>query len=116
MSTSPQNSTTDAAPAGVPSKAPAGIDPRGPRFGAALTAILLLAVIVLAPSAAAYVIAGIVVAGFLGMFVCGGPVYVAGVTTSAINLSLIMALSPLVVLLFALALWLVPKYWPLTIP
>ena len=69
MSTSPQNSTTDAAPAGVPSKAPAGIDPRGPRFGAALTAILLLAVIVLAPSPAAYVIAGIVVAGFaLGAF------------------------------------------------
>ena len=28
---------------------------------------------------------GIVSAGFLGMFVCGGPVYVAGVTTSAIN-------------------------------
>ena len=27
---------------------------------------------------------GIVVAGFLGMFVCGGPVYVAGVTTSAV--------------------------------
>ncbi len=69
MSTSPQNSTTDSAPAGVPSKAPAGIDRRGPRFGAALTAILLLAVIVLAPSAAAYVIAGIVVAGFaLGAF------------------------------------------------
>ena len=44
---------------------------------------------------------GIVVAGFLGMFICGGPVYVAGVTTSAINLSLIMALSPLVVLLFS---------------
>ena len=35
------------------------------------------------------------------MFVCGGPVYVAGVTTSAINLSLIMALAPLVVLLFS---------------
>ncbi len=35
------------------------------------------------------------------MFVCGGPVYIAGVTTSAINLSLIMALSPLVVLLFS---------------
>src|SRR6185312_7985591 len=33
---------------------------------------------------------GIFVAGFLGMFVCGGPVYIAGVTTSAINLSLIM--------------------------
>ena len=44
---------------------------------------------------------GIVAAGFLGMFVCGGPVYVAGVTTSAINLALIMALAPLVVLLFA---------------
>ena len=44
---------------------------------------------------------GIVLAGFLGMFVCGGPVYIAGVTTSAINLSLIMALAPLVVLLFS---------------
>jgi drug/metabolite transporter (DMT)-like permease len=44
---------------------------------------------------------GIVVAGFLGMFICGGPVYVAGVTTSAINLALIMALAPLVVLLFS---------------
>ena len=44
---------------------------------------------------------GIVVAGFLGMFICGGPVYLAGVTTSAINIALIMALSPLVVLLFS---------------
>jgi drug/metabolite transporter (DMT)-like permease len=44
---------------------------------------------------------GIAAAGFLGMFICGGPVYVAGVTTSAINLALIMALSPLVVLLFS---------------
>jgi drug/metabolite transporter (DMT)-like permease len=44
---------------------------------------------------------GIMAAGFLGMFICGGPVYVAGVTTSAINLALIMALSPLVVLLFS---------------
>src|SRR6266850_591594 len=44
---------------------------------------------------------GIVAAGFLGMFVCGGPVYVAGVTTSAINLALIMSLAPLVVLLFS---------------
>jgi drug/metabolite transporter (DMT)-like permease len=47
---------------------------------------------------------GIAAAGFLGMFVCGGPVYVAGVTTSAINLSLIMALSPLVVLLLSFAM------------
>jgi drug/metabolite transporter (DMT)-like permease len=44
---------------------------------------------------------GIVAAGFLGMFVCGGPVYLAGVTTSAINLALIMALAPLAVLLFS---------------
>lgn len=44
---------------------------------------------------------GMAVAGFLGMFVCGGPVYVAGVTTSAINLSLIMSMAPLVVLLFS---------------
>ncbi|WOH66111.1 DMT family transporter [Bradyrhizobium sp. BWA-3-5] len=44
---------------------------------------------------------GIVVAGFLGMFICGGPVYLAGVTTSAINLALIMALAPLAVLLFS---------------
>ena len=44
---------------------------------------------------------GIVAAGFLGMFICGGPVYVAGVTTSAINLALIMALAPLVVLLIS---------------
>src|SRR6195952_1191414 len=26
---------------------------------------------------------GIALAGFLGMFICGGPVYVAGITTSA---------------------------------
>ncbi|NOJ46396.1 DMT family transporter [Bradyrhizobium archetypum] len=44
---------------------------------------------------------GIVAAGFLGMFICGGPVYLAGVTTSAINLALIMALAPLAVLLFS---------------
>jgi drug/metabolite transporter (DMT)-like permease len=44
---------------------------------------------------------GIAAAGFLGMFICGGPVYVAGVTTSAINIALIMALSPLVVLLLS---------------
>jgi drug/metabolite transporter (DMT)-like permease len=45
--------------------------------------------------------AGIAVAGFLGMFICGAPVYIAGVTTSAINIALIMALSPLVVLAFS---------------
>jgi drug/metabolite transporter (DMT)-like permease len=39
----------------------------------------------------------IFLAGFLGMFVCGGPVYIAGETTTAINMALIMGLSPLVV-------------------
>jgi drug/metabolite transporter (DMT)-like permease len=43
----------------------------------------------------------ILAAGFLGMFLCGGPVYVAGITTTAINLALIMALSPVVVLLIS---------------
>jgi drug/metabolite transporter (DMT)-like permease len=47
---------------------------------------------------------GIASAGFLGMFVCGGPVYLAGTTTSAINLALIMAMSPLMVLLFSLVM------------
>jgi drug/metabolite transporter (DMT)-like permease len=37
-------------------------------------------------------------AGFLGMFLCGGPVYIAGETTTAINMALIMSLSPLVVI------------------
>jgi drug/metabolite transporter (DMT)-like permease len=39
----------------------------------------------------------VLLAGFLGMFVCGGPVYIAGETTTAINMALIMGLSPLVV-------------------
>ena len=39
--------------------------------------------------------------GFLGMFLCGGPIYIAGVTTTAINIALIMALSPIVVLLLS---------------
>lgn len=41
--------------------APAGIDPRGPRFGAALTAILLAAVVLLGTSTAAFVLLGIAV-------------------------------------------------------
>jgi drug/metabolite transporter (DMT)-like permease len=43
----------------------------------------------------------ILAAGFLGMFLCGGPVYVAGISTSAIHIALIMALSPIVVLLIS---------------
>src|SRR5262249_17936358 len=37
--------------------------------------------------------------GSLGMFVWGGPVYIAGETTTAINMALIMSLSPLVVII-----------------
>jgi drug/metabolite transporter (DMT)-like permease len=46
----------------------------------------------------------ILAAGFLGMFLCGGPVYLAGVSTTAIHIALIMALSPIVVLLISAAL------------
>ena len=42
-------------------------------------------------------------AGFLGMFLCGGPVYVAGGSTTAIHIALIMALSPITVLLISAA-------------
>jgi drug/metabolite transporter (DMT)-like permease len=38
------------------------------------------------------------------MFLCGGPVYVAGISTTAIHIALIMALSPIVVLLISAAL------------
>jgi drug/metabolite transporter (DMT)-like permease len=43
----------------------------------------------------------VAVAGFCGMFLCGGPVYVAGITTTAINIGLIMAAAPVNVLLIA---------------
>ncbi|QPF84197.1 DMT family transporter [Bradyrhizobium genosp. L] len=46
----------------------------------------------------------ILAAGFLGMFLCGGPVYVAGITTTAIHIALIFALSPIMVLLISAAL------------
>lgn len=41
--------------------------------------------------------------GFLGFFVCGAPVYVAAITSPAVNIGLIMALSPIVVLLISAA-------------
>lgn len=41
--------------------APAGIDPRGPRFGAALTAVLLAVVVLLGTSTAAFVLLGVAV-------------------------------------------------------
>jgi drug/metabolite transporter (DMT)-like permease len=40
-------------------------------------------------------------AGFCGMFLCGGPVYSAATTTTAINIGLIMAATPVNVLLIA---------------
>jgi drug/metabolite transporter (DMT)-like permease len=40
-------------------------------------------------------------AGFCGMFLCGGPVYAASVTTTAINIGLIMAAAPVNVFLIA---------------
>jgi drug/metabolite transporter (DMT)-like permease len=43
----------------------------------------------------------ILLAGFLGMFLCGAPVYIAGISTTAINIALIMSLSPIVVLLLS---------------
>ena len=46
----------------------------------------------------------ILAAGFTGMYLCGGPVYVAGVSTTAIHIALIMALSPITVLLISAAL------------
>ena len=44
-------------------EAPAGIDPRGPRFGAALTAVLLVVVLLL-PAPASLVVLAVVVASF----------------------------------------------------
>jgi drug/metabolite transporter (DMT)-like permease len=40
----------------------------------------------------------IVAAGACGMFLMGGPIYMAGVTTTAINIGLIMAATPIMVL------------------
>ena len=48
----------------APVSAPAGVDPRGPRFGAALTAVLLVAVLLLGTGAAATVLLAVVVASF----------------------------------------------------
>lgn len=43
---------------------PAGIDPRGPRFGAAVTAVLLAVVLLLGTSTAATVLLAVIVASF----------------------------------------------------
>lgn len=41
----------------------------------------------------------VLAAGVTGMFLCGAPVYIAGISTTAINIALIMSLSPIVVLI-----------------
>lgn len=46
----------------------------------------------------------VLMAGFCGMFLAGGIVYEAGITTSAINIGLIMATTPVIVLLVSLLL------------
>jgi hypothetical protein len=49
--------------------APAGIDPRGPRFGAAVTLVLLVAVLLLGTTPAAIAVLAVIVASFaLGAF------------------------------------------------
>lgn len=48
----------------IPVQAPVGIDPRGPRFGAALTAVLLVVVLLLGTGTAATVVLALVAAGF----------------------------------------------------
>ena len=48
----------------TPAPAPAGIDPRGPRFGAVVTAVLLVVVLLLGTGTAATVLLALVVAGF----------------------------------------------------
>ena len=53
----------------VRTQSPAGIDPRGPRFGAAVNLVLLVAVLLLGTSPAAYAVLAVIVAGFaLGAF------------------------------------------------
>lgn len=43
--------------------------------------------------------------GALGMGVCGAPVYIAGVTTSATNIGLIYAASPILIVLLGRVFW-----------
>jgi drug/metabolite transporter (DMT)-like permease len=45
------------------------------------------------------------VLGALGMGVCGAPVYIAGITTSATNIGLIYAASPILIVLFGRVFW-----------
>jgi hypothetical protein len=53
MPDSPSAASANTRSAGVPGQTPAGIDPRGPRFGAAITAALLAVTLLLGTGAAA---------------------------------------------------------------
>ncbi|WP_402468370.1 DUF4395 domain-containing protein [Isoptericola aurantiacus] len=56
---------TDAATSATPDAATSGIDPRGPRVGAGLTAVLLAVVVLLGPSTGALVLLAVVACSFL---------------------------------------------------
>ena len=65
---------------------PAGIDPRGPRFGAALTLVLLIVVLLLGTTPAAYAVLAVVVASFaLGAFGGVGRTWQAGVFRTVVR-------------------------------
>lgn len=65
MTDSPETAAADTAAATTPAPHPAGgIDPRGPRFGAALTAVLLAVTVLAGTSTTATVLLGIAVALF----------------------------------------------------
>jgi hypothetical protein len=60
MSDSATTPDAQAAPAGTPKPAPPGIDPRGPRFGAGITAVLLAITLLLGTGPAATALLGVV--------------------------------------------------------
>lgn len=60
MSESATASNASARPAGTPEPAPPGIDPRGPRFGAGVTAVLLVITLLLGTGPAATALLSVV--------------------------------------------------------
>jgi hypothetical protein len=58
-------STADSGPEGGPTPTPAGIDPRGPRFGAAVTTVLLVITLLLGTGPAATVLLALIALLFL---------------------------------------------------
>ena len=60
MSDSTTAPNANTAPAGTPKPAPPGIDPRGPRFGAGVTAVLLVVTLLLGTGPAATALLAVV--------------------------------------------------------